>query len=117
MNNNWILQHEDFNGTPIMVVDALDRDVLIGDEIEAEHTGQWGIVVGVIRNYNGGAECFKVWRSVPGCFDYIQAGAVTMRERCGSADWSLGRIGYTWIDDNGDDGYYYNSATGDVIRW
>lgn len=92
-------------------------DVSIGDEIEAEGTEQWGTVVGVIRNKFGNAVCYKV-RCVD-CFDYIPKGAVTLHEKCGSAQWSLGRIGYVLMDDGDGENAecYYNEATGDVIRW
>lgn len=119
MKNNWQLQQDVSN------FDALSDDfddygygesheVSIGDEIESEEGefGQYGIVLGVIRNFYGEPVCYKVWRNEDKCFDYIQASRVTMCEPCGSSEWSLGRIGYQKLEN-----CYYNEETGDRIIW
>lgn len=126
MRNNWQLQHDEDN-EELTLEDYDDygygpgHPVSIGDEIEAERRDdvQHGIVVGIIRDYQGGAVCYKVWRqesNAGGQFDYIEASKVTLCEPCGSSSWSLGRIGYQYISDGG--GCFYNAQNGDAIyRW
>lgn len=123
MKNNWQLQQDAANNE--MVLEDFDdygygetHDVSIGDEVESDLNDyqQFGIVVGIIRDYTGSPACYKVWRTDDDCFDYIQAAQVTMHEACGSSEWSLGRIGYHKVETTGG-GYYYNAETGDKILW
>lgn len=128
MKNNWVLQSSEEN----IAVARGDYDdygygrshpVSIGDEIivDDEESFQGGIVVGIIRNIYGVPVCYKVVHrtdenDVVGEFDYISPDKVTACEPCGSAAWSVGRVGYKWInDDTG--GYFRNKKTGDVIYW
>lgn len=125
MRNNWQLQRDDSNADMVRA----DYDdygygshhaVSIGDEIEAgaEDDPKFGVVVGVIRDNNGVPVCYKVWCELDGTsfFNYIQASEVTTCEPCGSSEWSLGRIGYTLVDEDGES-YFYNPHTKDVILW
>lgn len=123
MKNNWQLQRDSANDE--MILDDFDdygygetHDISIGDEIESDLNDyqQFGIVVGIIRDYAGAPACYKVWRPEDRCFDYIQASQVTMHEACGSSEWSLERIGYQKSEE-ADGGYYYNADTGDIILW
>lgn len=127
MKNNWQLQRDAENEEWIFEdYDDYgyggDHPVSIGDEIESDCEGyaQYGIVVGIVRNFRGDAVCYKVWRQEHDGgdgFDYIEASRVTMCEPCGSSEWSLGRIGYKFISCDGG-GYYYNEQTGDaIVRW
>lgn len=128
MKNNWQLQrdtenkeltfedYDDYGFGP-------DHPVSIGDEVEAERKDdvQFGVVVGIIRDYLGGAVCYKVWSSDKeggGQFDYIEASKVTLCEPCGSSKWSLERIGYKYLPDDSGGWYFYNEQSGDAIyRW
>lgn len=124
MQNNWQLQHDPQNKYLILedyddYGFGSDHPVSIGDEIEAEHQDdvQYGIVIGIIRDYQGNAVCYKVWRHERdgrGQFDYIEASKVTLCEPCGSSEWSLRRIGYQYIQDK-QGGYYYNEQSKDVV--
>lgn len=126
MRNNWRLQLDGDNAEYICHEDYDDygygasHPVSIGDEIECSLNDypQYGVVIGIIRDYTGRAACYKVWRQEGsrGCFDYIEASGVTLCEPCGSSEWSLGRIGYVFVET--DDGrYYHNPETKDVIMW
>lgn len=128
MKNNWILQADEDS------VDTARGDyddygygdthpVSIGDEITVEDDRyfQEGIVVGIIRNVYGIPVCYKVVsrtdeNDITGVFDYISASRVTICEPCGSAAWSIGRIGYNWEEDDVG-GHFVNKQTGDVILW
>lgn len=128
MKNNWILQTDEDS----IAVARRDFDdfgygqshpISIGDEIAAGDEGcyQFGIVVGIIRNIYGVPVCYKVVSRMDesdtdGVFDYISPNKVTACDPCGSAAWSVGRIGYEWVED-GDSGHFYNKKTGDVIYW
>lgn len=128
MKNNWQLQRDTEN-EELTFEDyddygyGYDHPVSIGDEIEAEREDgtQYGVVVGIIRDYQGGAVCYKVWRyneDGGGQFDYVEASKVTLCEPCGSSEWSLGRIGYHYVPNDDGGGYYYNEQSGDTIdRW
>ena len=139
MNNNWVFDSGSFDWDYVDLPDELDCDdgyddgksVSIGDELEAGHSRQHGVVIGIINNKYGQPTCYKVFYEV--CtlsdndeivkigegLDYIQASDVTLHEMCGDAKWSLGRIGYTWFDEETDyyGGYFKNDKTGDVIYW
>lgn len=138
-------------GEPMLSVEIapghsiIRREILPGDEVEAESTEQYGIVLGAIRDSGGTPVCYKVWSHYTpnseydyatfdidgkgvkapnwlacGEFDYIEASKITLAEPCGDTAWSLGRIGYEWIKRlgvNEFDGYYYNKETGDTIFW
>ena len=128
MRNNWILQADEEN----IATARKDFDdygyggthpVSIGDEIIVvdEECPQLGIVVGIIRNIYGVPVCYKVVSRINeidtvGVFDYISPDKVTACDPCGSASWSVGRVGYQWIEDV-DGGRFYNEKTGDVIYW
>lgn len=123
MQNNWQLQQDRANED--MILNDFDdygygetHDVSIGDEIESDlnEYPQFGIVVGIIRDYTGAPACYKVWCTDNNGFDYIQAAQVTMHEACGSSEWSLSRIGYKKVE-TPDGGYYHNEKTGDKILW
>lgn len=88
--------------------------VSIGDEIisEVEDIQHGGVVVGIIQDNAGRHVCYKVWRIDDGAFDYVQASDVMMCEPCGSADWSLQRIGYERRPRA-----YVNRDIEDVILW
>lgn len=127
MKNNWQLQRDTKNEEWIFedyddYGYGHDHPVSIGDEIESDYEEyvQYGIVIGIIRNFCGKAVCYKVWRQEDdsdGELDYIEASKVTLCEPCGSSEWSLGRVGYHFVSCDGG-GYYYNEQTGDVIdRW
>lgn len=128
MKNNWQLQRD--TGNNELAAEDYDdygygwaHPVSIGDEIEAERGDdvQHGVVVGIIRNYRGSAVCYKVWRYEEeggGQFDYIESSTVTLCEPCGSSEWSLGRFGYRYVEDESGCGYYYNEQIGDMIyKW
>ena len=127
MDNHWILKQHSGDppysrgGFPFPVYPC-DR-CAVGDEIESEAFGQYGVVLGVIRNRYGEPMCYKVWyqpedKPDGGCFDYIQDALVTCVERCADRDWSLGRCGYRYVEGkDGVCGYYLNKKTGDVIVW
>lgn len=102
--------------------------ITLGDEISTDEPEQYGIVVGIIRNRRGVAECYKVagyYMNNSGLeegefgFDYIQAVNVVLREMCGSSAWSLDRIGYKWVKDEDyvHGGYFYSEETGDIAHW
>lgn len=128
MKNNWVLRADEEN------LSAARRDyddygyggmhpVSIGDEIvvDDEECFQAGVVVGIIRNIYGTPVCYKVVSMVceddeVGGFDYISPDKVTVCDPCGSASWSVGRIGYEWVEDDAG-GRFYNEKTGDVIYW
>lgn len=127
MVNNWQLQ-QDGRNADFLCADYDDygygeaHRVSIGDEIESDLNdyAQYGVVVGIIRDYTGTPVCYKVWRTSEaehGFFDYIQAAKVTMCEPCGSSEWSLGRIGYQLMESEDGSGYFYNPETEDVIQW
>lgn len=124
MRNQWVLKPEQADaGAPRFAVIS-DEGVGIGAEIESEITGQFGVVVGIIRSKDGVPVCYKVWCRATdegngGCFDYIAADRVTLCEPCDSVQWSLERIGYRWIDASGEagTGYFYNMVTEDVVFW
>ena len=95
----------------------------VGDEIvvDDEEFSQYGIVVGIIRNVYGVPVCYKVVsrrdsNDTIGVFDYISPEKVTVCDPCGSASWSVSRIGYEWTEDE-TGGRFYNKVTGDVIFW
>lgn len=128
MRNNWILQADDDN------IAAARRDfddygygdthpVSIGDEItvDDEECFQSGIVVGIVRNLYGTPVCYKVVTRMgeddtTGVFDYISPDKVTVCDPCGSAAWSVGRVGYELID-NENGVCFFNKQTGDTIFW
>lgn len=134
LNKNWVLN---FTGTPPCFYGedfddyghGVEHPISIGDEISAEcrDDPQYGIVVGIIRNIHDEPVCYKVVRiedsgDTVGVFDYIQARDVTFYEPCGSSEWSLGRIGYTLVEneDNNEGIWqykFYNETTKDVIFW
>ena len=98
-----------------------DDEAVLGDEMEGRE-GQYGIVVGQIRNRFGKIVCYKVCRRMSeeddvGEFDYINVYDVSLSEPCGNTTWSLGRIGYRFVEDERMrcGGYYINDKTGDVI--
>ena len=128
MKNNWVLQADETN-----ICSARNdfddygygqyHPVSIGDEIivDDEDCFQSGIVVGIIRNIYGVPVCYKVVtrkdnEDTVGVFDYISPEKVTLCDPCGSAAWSVGRVGYLWIE-NDLGGWFYNKTTGDVIFW
>ena len=126
MKNNWVLQADEENITTA----RMDFDdygyggthpVSIGDEIvvDDEECFQCGIVVGIIRNTYGTPVCYKVVsrsneNDTVGAFDYISPEKVTVCDPCGSASWSVGRVGYQWEEAHK---YFRNKTTGDVIFW
>ena len=128
MRNNWVLQADEEN-----IAAARENfddyghggmhPVSIGDEIvvDDEECFQSGVVVGIIRNIYGVPVCYKVVsrsdeNDMVGEFDYISHEKVTACDPCGSASWSVSRIGYEWIEDDAG-GRFYNRMTGDVIFW
>lgn len=132
MKNQWVLMHDDENED--LYFDNFDdygygseHSPSIGDEIETEEedSGQFGIVLDIVRNIYGAPVCYKVWRrgydengelsEDKGCFDYVQADRIHLCEPCGSSEWSLGRIGYELREENGAR-VLYNERTKDVIR-
>lgn len=125
MRNNWQLQRDDGNAD-LVRADYDDygygsqHPVSIGDEIEAgtEEDQKFGIVVGVIRDNRGRPVCYKVWCETDSgaFFDYVQASEVISCEPCGSSEWSLGRIGYTLVDED-EECYFFNPQAKDVILW
>lgn len=128
MRNNWILQADEDN----IAAARGDYDdygyggthpVSIGDEIavDDEECFQSGIVVGIIRNIYGVPVCYKVVsradaNDTVGVFDYISPDKITVCDPCGSASWSVSRIGYEWTEDD-TGGRFFNKLTGDVIFW
>ena len=128
MKNNWVLQaSEEDIATARKDYDDYGygeaHPVSIGDEIvvDDEEYFQNGIVIGIIRNVYGQPTCYKVVSRVgEDCtveeIDYISPDKMTTCEPCGSAAWSLGRIGYKLIEDD-DASYFKNEITGDVIYW
>lgn len=128
MKNNWVLQMSEEN-TATARRDFDDygygdkHPVSIGDEIivDDEECFQGGVVVGIIRNVYGVPVCYKIvsrkdQSDTVGVFDYISPDKVTMCNPCGSAAWSVGRIGYEWVEDDVG-GRFYNKTTEDVIYW
>lgn len=131
MTNQWVLAQDDENED--LYFDNFDdygygyeHRPSIGDEIETEDSdsGQFGIVLDIIRSISGDPVCYKVWRREygeddelsddKGCFDYIQADRIHLCEPCGSSQWSLSRIGYELLEENGVR-VLYNKKTKDVI--
>lgn len=126
MKNNWILLQEEVWKTAPYEDDfddygyGEDHSVSIGDEIESSDKDgkvHAGVVVGIIRDLDRNAVCYKIWDSERDDFDYVQASDSVVCEPCGSSQWALKRIGYTRHD--GPDGrwFYHNGQTGDVIYW
>lgn len=128
MRNNWVLQDDEDN----IATARGDYDdygyggmhpVSIGDEIvvDDEECFQGGIVVGIIRNIYGVPVCYKVVsradaNDTVGVFDYISPDKVSVCDPCGSASWSVSRIGYEWIESE-NSGCFFNKLTEDVIYW
>ncbi len=102
--------------------DCIERGIEVGDEIEGEQINglfHSGIVVGIIRDYDGRPVCYKIWseRGNEGFYDYIPGGEVTMHEMSGDAQWSLGRIGYELVEEEDGFTYFKNTKDGDIIVW
>ena len=116
--NNWTLKQDPDDPLEVCL---LGEKCSVGDEIESESTGQYGVVLGVIRNRFNEPVCYKVWYSPvdpdeAACFDYIPADKVTCVERCEEPGWSLQRCGYRLIE-TVDGEYYYNDLTEDAVLW
>lgn len=132
LKNNWVLLWNEDNTTNA-VYDFDDYTYgeshapSIGDEVESIEdceTGaiQYGIILGIIRSRTGKPVCYKVWRWTgkgrnKGEIDYIQASHITLCEPCGSAKWSLERIGYKLDEEDEDAIRFIHPETGDVIEW
>ena len=132
LKNNWVLQLNEEN-TNNAIYDFDDfgcgesHAPSIGDEVESVEDYdagviQYGIVLGIIRSRTGKPVCYKVWRWTgtgrnEGELDYIQASDITLCEPCGSAKWSLERIGYQLDEEDEDVTRFVHPVTGDVIEW
>ena len=128
MKNNWVFQAEE-DGFFAAGEDYDDygygstHPVSIGDEIivDDEDRFQAGVVVGIIRNIYGAPVCYKIVscrdeNDLGDTFDYVSPSDITLCEPCGSAEWSLDRVGYKWTETE-EEGFFYNKETKDVIPW